>query len=89
MTVLSTQLSGSLSSSSELLTLSKLQPCEADGSNYKVSCVRALSLFLPLTLSLVHTLQLLCFGVCKLVMTGSVDLMLGNINFVTNKVGRI
>lgn len=44
MTVLSTQLSGSLSSFMELLMLSKLQQCEVDGSNYKVSRVGALRL---------------------------------------------
>lgn len=44
MTVLSTQLSGSLPSFMELLMLSKLQQCEVDGSNYKVSCVGALRL---------------------------------------------
>ncbi len=40
MTVLSTQLSGSLSSFMELLMLNKLQQCEVDGSNYKVSYVK-------------------------------------------------
>lgn len=66
MIVLSTQLSGSPSSFMELLMLSKLQQCEVDGSNYKVSCVRAL--WLPLS-PLSHsccTLQLCCLDFCEL-----------------------
>lgn len=46
MTVLSPRLSGSESSFVELLMLIKLQQCEVVGSNYKVSCVRALWLIL-------------------------------------------
>lgn len=67
MTVLSTQLSSSPPSFKELLMLSKLQQCEVDGSNYKVSCVRALWLSLSSLSHLFCTLQLCCLDFCEVV----------------------
>lgn len=67
MTVLSTQLSSFPSSFKELLMLSKLQQCEVDGSNYKVSCVRALWLSLSSLSHLFCTRQLCCLDFCEVV----------------------